>query len=206
MSASEAVDTLKEKAKEVELPDLKKTGEKATEAAKNLKIRKNKKEAPAEEPDEQMRPFTRISTKNAIRIFYYMMAADGEIGGDEEEKLKEICKELCPEYDSEKDDIIGECRNCLNNEIDPVEYYDVLEDEVGKAIRTSAATEDSFITPKLLVWDLLAMAYSDGTYHESEQKLMKYIVKELSIDKAVFTEMESSVQTLIDMMPPSAPA
>lgn len=58
---------------------------------------------------------------------------------------------------------------------------------------------DTFITPKLLVWDLLTIAYSDESYDETERKLLKYIVRKLQIDKAVFLEMESSILTILDI-------
>lgn len=52
---------------------------------------------------------------------------------------------------------------------------------------------------KPLVWDLLTIAYSDESYDETERKLLKYIVRKLQIDKAVFLEMESSILTILDI-------
>ena len=54
-------------------------------------------------------------------------------------------------------------------------------------------------TRQLLVWDLLTIAYSDESYDETERKLLKYIVRKLQIDKAVFLEMESSILTILDI-------
>ena len=42
-------------------------------------------------------------------------------------------------------------------------------------------------------------AYSDESYDETERKLLKYIVRKLQIDKAVFLEMESSILTILDI-------
>ena len=75
----------------------------------------------------------------------------------------------------------------------------MLQDGVEDALLMSRQTADSFITPKLLVWDLLTVAYSDESYDESERKLIKYIVRKTNIDKAVFLEMESSLLTLMDI-------
>ena len=50
-----------------------------------------------------------------------------------------------------------------------------------------------------MVWDLLTIAYSDESYDETERKLLKYIVRKLQIDKAVFLEMESSILTILDI-------
>ena len=140
-----------------------------------------------------------ISTKNAIKIIYYMMAVDGQIHQNEEEKFDEICMELDPDYPLKKDDIIRECRNQLDKQMDDDDYYDVIQDGVEDAIISSMRTENSFITPKILVWDLLTIAYSDDNYDAIERKLLKYIVRKLDIDKAVFSEMESSILTLMDL-------
>lgn len=140
-----------------------------------------------------------ISTKNAIKIIYYMMAVDGQIHQSEEEKFDEICMELDPDYPLKKDDIIRECRNQMDKQMDDDDYYDVVQDGVEDAIISSMRTENSFITPKILVWDLLTIAYSDDNYDAIERKLLKYIVRKLDIDKAVFFEMESSILTLMDL-------
>lgn len=140
-----------------------------------------------------------ISTKNAIKIIYYLMAADGQIYHSEEEKFDEICMELDPDFVQKKAQIIKECKEQLDKVIDTDDYYDVVQDGVEDAIISSMRTEDSFITPKLLVWDLLSVAYSDENYDETERKLLKYIVRKLDIDKAEFLEMESSILTLMDL-------
>ena len=95
--------------------------------------------------------------------------------------------------------IVGECQAQLNKVIDPEDYYDTLQDGVEDALIRSRQTADTFITPKLLVWDLLTIAYSDESYDEAERKLLKYIVRKTNIDKAVFLEMESSILTLMDI-------
>ena len=50
-----------------------------------------------------------------------------------------------------------------------------------------------------MIWNLLTIAYSDESYDETERKLLKYIVRKLQIDKAVFLEMESSILTILDI-------
>ena len=140
-----------------------------------------------------------ISTRNSLKIIYYLIAVDGRFTTEEEEKFDLLGKEITPDYPYIKDRIISECQSQMDKVIDPEDYYDVLQDGVEEALLSSIKTEDTFITPKLLVWDLLTIAYSDGAYDEKERKLIKYIVRKLDIDKAVFLEMESSIQTLQDL-------
>ena len=140
-----------------------------------------------------------ISTWNSIKIIYYLMAADGEIFHSEEEKFDSIGKELDPTFKDNREQIIKECQQQLDKVIDPEDYYDTLQDGVEEALTHSRQTADTFITPKLLVWDLLTIAFSDESYDENERKLIKYIVRKTGIDKAVFLEMESSIMTLVDI-------
>lgn len=198
-----AVDTVKAKAKDIDIQEIKKAGEKAGEkAVEQVKtIFRKTDEHVTTEDDSAMDVLNidRISTKNAIKIMYYLMAADGEIFHSEEEKFDAIGRELDPDFINSKDVIVGECQKSLDKVIDPEDYYDVLQDAVGDALLSSRKTEDTFITPKLLLWDMLTVAYSDEAYDETERKLLKYVVRKLNIDKAVFLEMESSILTLLDI-------
>lgn len=140
-----------------------------------------------------------IATRNALQIIYYLMAADGTVFHSEEEKFDAIGTELDPDFADNKSSIIKDCQAQLEKGIDLKNYYNVLQDSVEAAIRSSNETADAFITPKLLVWNLLTIAYSDENYNEVERKLLKYIVCTLQIDKTVFLEMESSMLTILDI-------
>lgn len=140
-----------------------------------------------------------IATRNALQIIYYLMAADGTVSHSEEETFDAIGAELDPNFSASKPAIIKNCQAKLEKIIDPEDYYDVLQDGVEDAILSSNVVADTFITPKLLVWDLLTIAYSDESYDERERKLLKYIVRKLGVDKAVFLEMESSMLTILDI-------
>ena len=140
-----------------------------------------------------------ISIPSALQIIYFMMHADGAISNDEEEKFDAIGKELDPIFLSIKEKIVSSCAQHLGNLINPEDYYDAVQDGVKEAIDAGANQKGTAITPKLLVWDLMTIAYSDGGYDENERRLLKYIVRKLHVDKAVFLEMESSLLTIHDL-------
>jgi len=137
--------------------------------------------------------------RSAIKIIYFLMAADGEIYHGEEEKFDLIGMELDPDFSNSKEKIIQECQAALNKVIDPEDYYDALQDGAEEALLSSQKTEGASISPKHLVWNLLSVAYSDEKYNDAERKFLKYVVRKLNIDKAVFLEMESSMLTLMDI-------
>ncbi len=204
-----AVETAKASVKEVDLSGVKEkiqeTADSAKEAAikiklPEVKISKKKDSLKENQSDEaEVINIKAISTRSAIKIIYYLMAADGQIFHNEEEKFNAIGKELDPNFTENRDQIIKECQTQLDKVIDPEDYYDALQEGVEDALLKSKQTADTFITPKLLVWDLLTVAYSDESYDEIERKLVKYIVRKTDIDKAVFLEMESSILTLMDI-------
>ena len=140
-----------------------------------------------------------LSSKSAISMVYYMMMADGEIHPDEEITFNDIGKELDPEYEQHKDQIVEECRKQINKVIDENDYAAVLQDGTEEAILSGANLKESFITPRMLLWDLLTVAYSDGNYSEQERILLKYIVRKLNIPKEVFLEMENSYLAVMEI-------
>ena len=196
-----AVDSAKAAAKEVKTPEVKVTTPdvKAKVADIRESLKKKEKSPSKSKDDSEVLEIKAISTRSALKIIYYLMAVDGEIFHSEEEKFDSIGKELDPGFAQNKDQIVKECQAQLDKVIEAEDFYDVLQDGVEDALLMSRQTADSFITPKLLVWDLLTVAYSDESYDESERKLIKYIVRKTNIDKAVFLEMESSLLTLMDI-------
>ena len=196
-----AVDSAKAAAKEVKTPEVKVTTPdvKAKVADIRESLKKKEKSPSKSKDNSEVLEIKAISTRSALKIIYYLMAVDGEIFHSEEEKFDSIGKELDPGFAQNKDQIVKECQAQLDKVIEAEDFYDVLQDGVEDALLMSRQTADSFITPKLLVWDLLTVAYSDESYDESERKLIKYIVRKTNIDKAVFLEMESSLLTLMDI-------
>lgn len=140
-----------------------------------------------------------IPVRNALKVFYYLIAADGKILEEELRKFDEIGTALDPAFEAHKSEIIEECNEQLENTIDPEDYYDVLQDAVGEAIDSSRYDGGSFITPRLLLWNMLTIAYCDGDYAEQERRLLKCVVRKLNIDKAVFLEMENSILTVTEL-------
>ena len=197
---SDTVDSAKDAVKDINVEDVKSKISETVDQAKDTIEDAFKKKDNSEEVETTEPEFASIiSTKSAMKIIYYLMAADGEIFHSEEAKFNDICKELSPDYKELKEQIVQECSNQLGKVIDSSDYYDALQEGVEDALINSRKSEDSFITPKLLIWDLLTLAYSDENYNETERKLIKYIVRKTNIDKAVFLEMESSILTLMDI-------
>lgn len=141
----------------------------------------------------------RVSVRSALKIVYYLMAVDGTIYHGEEAQYDLIGRELDPGFVYNKGFIIGECAAQLSKATSMNDYYYVIANGVESALSAPHQANDTFISPKLLLWDLLTIAYSDGGYDAAEQRLIRHVVDKTGVDKAVFLEMESSLLTMMDI-------
>ena len=118
-----------------------------------------KKELPAA---QEKHPVTAVSTRCALSLFYYLMWADGQTTEDEFAKFDELGNELDPSFRINRTGIVKTCYTQVKTITDPAKSYEVLVDGIRKALQSSNPTQDAFITPKHLLWNLLTFAYSDG--------------------------------------------
>ena len=146
-----------------------------------------------------MSKITEISGEDAVRIFYYLMAVDGKISQEEEEKFEIIAKELDSYFELHKERIISSCQEQLSKTIDEEDYYDVIQEGVGDVLDSYVSNNYMFpgeISNRIVVWNLLVIAISDGRYANQERKLIKYVVRRMDVEKSVFEEMENAIRAL----------
>lgn len=177
---------------------------KEVNAEHEQEIRKAEAQEAAEKKDAELskseiQAVRVISPMNAVKIFYYMMAVDGTIDLKEEEKFDLIGKEIDPDFDENKPDVVKKCEEQLSKVIDSDDYYDAVQDGVEEALLSQQVFDKGYVPARMLVWDLLTLAYSDESYNDVERKLMKYIVRKVDIPKDVFLEMENSYLTVDDL-------
>jgi uncharacterized tellurite resistance protein B-like protein len=141
-----------------------------------------------------------ISAKNTIAIFYYLMSADGFIAEEELQKLDSIGVEVDAEnYMSYRDDIIERCENQKLTVIDDEDYYDVISEGIDKELYSDIDDDEQVIASRLLIWNLLVIAYSDNEYHQNERRLIKHIVRVSGMPTSVFLEMELLIKSAIEV-------
>lgn len=137
-----------------------------------------------------------LEKRAAITSFYYLMAVDGAVTADEIECFDSIGAELDPEaFATYCDDLIAECELQLKNIIDEEDYYEVVLEGVDKALAAQIDNPANGITVRLLVWDMLVIAFSNAEYSSFERKLIKHIVRVMDMDRSVFLEMEQIIKT-----------
>lgn len=158
--------------------------------------KKAKMQAAAEKAAIEATGVTAIAPQSAVKIFYYLMAIDRKVTPEEEERFNLIGREMDPDFEAHKEALIQECKEQMEKIIDAEDFYDVIQDGVETALSGEQISSHGFITPRLLLWDLLTIAYADREYGEEERRFLKYLVRRLNIAKDVFLEMESSMVTV----------
>ena len=147
--------------------------------------------------------------RDALRIMYCMILIDGNVSEEEEEKFCEIGLACDQDFDACKKQLIDECNGVVQSEsaqgidfvsiasVDSEEYYDQIHDYVGDLIKEENFYQTEGVRAKWLIWNLLAIAYSEGDYSTNERRLMRYIAKKSGVDNTVLLEMEHTFSTLI---------
>ncbi len=165
------------------LANMKKRGEENAQAIKKALAK--------EEPKTIM-----LTNQDALRIIYCVMAADGIIEAEEMNKYSEIALEIDEKFEEYRDDFLGELSTFTAKTQDDEDYDDFLRDYISDTVRHSKSEKKGTVPGKVLLWNLLAISYSDGSCLEIEKKLIRYCAKQLEIDKSIILEFEGYIQTL----------
>ena len=136
-AAASAVNNVVQDIKDI---DVKALGNNLSEKAKALLKQK-------EEDEEANNKL--ITGKCAAKIMYYLMAADGEVYHDEEEKYNEICQELYPRFEADKDIIKKDCTAQLEKVIETDDHYDVMTEGIIDAIAEMNVNVKAGIAPRV---------------------------------------------------------
>ena len=138
-----------------------------------------------------------LDTKSSLKIIYYLMSVDGKIDNKEKETFNAIGNELDRNFKDDKASIIEECQDYLDRVIDEEDYYDIVKEGVMDVLENSNSSWYSTpLEDNVLIWNLLVIAFSNGSYLNIERNLIKYIVRRIEFDKLVYLEMENTIRTL----------
>lgn len=138
-----------------------------------------------------------ICERDALEIMYYLIASDMSVEEEEIEMFDSIGHELDPEYESYRNALMNKCNAEIAGISDPEEYYDIVHEQVNKAILNSQNSEEGSIRPTVLLWDLVSIAFAENEYSANENRLIRSVARTLGIDASVVKEMESTIQTMI---------
>lgn len=139
-----------------------------------------------------------LEKKNALKIFYYFMAIDGDISDEEQQKFDDIITEIA--YEGDKIELVEECEDHLCTMDNNDDTYDYILEAVDQTIAESDDTINEGVARRLLVWNLYALSFSDGNLSNEEKRLIGHVGRVLEIDKSVLLDMEQLIQTALAIM------
>ena len=134
-------------------------------------------------------------TRSVIKIFYYLLAIDGDIDDVEIKHFRSIGLSMDPSHFMDyHEEIENRCRALMSDA--GTDRYDLISEAVDDALTNKAKDDDQGITPRLLVWDLFAAAFCNEDYDDAEKRLINHIARKTGVDKSVVLEMETMMKTL----------
>ena len=134
--------------------------------------------------------------RKTIEIFYYFLAIDGEVTGDEKSKFDEIAMEIDPEaYAEYKDELLSLCNEYIENAKKDNDFYDLIQEKVDRILDESDAEITEGISRRLMLWDLYVLSMGDNIIEESEKRFIGHVARTLGVEKSVILEMEQLIQT-----------
>lgn len=139
-----------------------------------------------------------ITKENAFKTFYYLIASDGKRTPEEMAKLDEIGQQIFGDsFQENRDDLISECiEKTAAVSGDTEEIYDLIAECVDEALNETTDKLEEGVPSRMLVWNLLLIAYSDACIDQSEKRLMRKINRKLNIGDSVLFEMEQYISTV----------
>lgn len=136
-----------------------------------------------------------LHRRAALKIFYYLMAADGAVTEEEKACFEAIGTELDADHFSEyREQIAEEAERQLQSGIDQEDTYELVLEGIDREL--TAAEDETGVGTRLLVWDLLTIAFSNADYDSTERKVIKHIVRVTGLEHSVFLEMEQAIKTI----------
>lgn len=128
-----------------------------------------------------------VSRKGALTALCCMMMIDGEVLPGERERFDEMAEALgVPDAVEE---VLCACQVMVDGADSEDECFDRLMEGIDAAL-----DEGGDVAERAVVWNLLAIARSDGAYAASEQRLIRHVARTRGVAKDVLLEMEALME------------
>ncbi|MBR3158023.1 MAG: TerB family tellurite resistance protein [Atopobiaceae bacterium] len=142
-----------------------------------------------------------VSSTDALRIYYYLMSADGELHESELERFNDICNEYGMSDATKKEQLSAELNAKLLEHASSISPLVSAMACVDAALYAPSALGEgeSPITARLLLWNMLAIAFADDTFDDSERELINHIANRFGVSETILLEMQDCLMTMADI-------
>ncbi len=136
-----------------------------------------------------------ICKKDAMKIFYYLMAID-HLLEEELQKFDEIGAEIDSNFLDYKSMIFSECSAKMEAIID--DRFAVVQEYIDEILYNANEFKGMDTIPvRMLIWDMLVMANADSDYSSDEMQIIRHVVRVCKFDMSVYMEMEQTIKTAV---------
>ena len=118
----------------------------------------------------------------AAALMVHVIAADGEVTGEEEARLMDILREHYSVTDGEAQTLANAAKLAQNDAVDMYRFTSILKEEMDEGER------------RALVEDLWEMVYADGEIHEFEDNVVWRVAELIGIQSRERMVLKQRVQ------------
>ena len=143
--------------------------------------------------------FSAISADNAVLIFYILMNADGVMSPEEEVQFNLLAEALMPAYSENRETIIEKCDQVIKKTQEADNKSEAMQSLLEAIVSGEQNIDFGIVGGKLLIWDMLTIAYADNNFSDEEKDLMAFIINSFGIKQEDFVEMVNCQETMLDL-------
>ena len=148
---------------------------------------KNKQVDDEQQQDQPYRDF--------VALLWYLASVDGEITSEEKAKIDELAKSFDDDYEEYATELVQECTSEIRVSENEFGLQNAAKIEAQKLIET---LEPSPRDARLLCWNLLAIANSDGL-DEREADFIRFVSERAGLDPVVFEEFRNYSDAIVEI-------
>lgn len=205
--ANKAVDSIKSKvddiqdsienfdideAKESAVSMVKEGGASLAKHFKNLKETSSKAKSILNATEDNS---DKLCVSDALKIMGYLIASDKRIDDIEKQQIAAIKNDLDNNDSNELEVIMGEVEDTIKHSNDD-DYMEYILDGVQDALANSKKEGNGTVDKKLLLWNLLALAYQDNVYSDVEKQIIRTVNRRMDIDQSIVLDLESAIKAI----------
>lgn len=130
-----------------------------------------------------------------IALYYLFMMADGKLSYSEEKRFDFLCKEMGVDINQKKS-VIDECTKLLD-EFENSSYTVVVSEKLYENISDYSWNRPDNCTLASILWNLIALGYSDKNFSNEEERIIKHLIKKWSLDEDLYIEMIDTMNAIV---------
>ncbi|KFI67602.1 hypothetical protein [Bifidobacterium magnum] len=139
-----------------------------------------------------------FTAKGALTACYYLIALDGTTAQRELDLFDELGNELDPKhFRNYRNKIVDQHSARMAGAHDSQERYELSSEGMDEALKDHGVGNTEGVTPRLLLWDMLALIHADGNATDDERRLVHHVIRTSIRQQRVADQMEQLMHACV---------